>query len=119
MVVTCVLDSRQLNTWLSAPTRPTQDARAACGEGHTFCARCIGDSRSGPAGAFKHDGDGVTSTIIVVLLVLAVVGVAVAEATGKLRPKKVGEAGVGIYEGSAGVAGVGEVVENTTAPQSL
>jgi hypothetical protein len=76
-------------------------------------------SRSGPAGAFKHDGDGVTSTIIVVLLVLAVVGVAVAEATGKLRPKKVGEAGVGIYEGSAGAAGVGEVVENPTAPQSL
>ena len=68
------------------------------------------------------DGDGSSgaSTAIVLLLVLAVAGVAVAEATGKLRPKKVGDGEVGIYEGSAGAAaGVGEVVDNPTAPQPL
>ena len=72
-------------------------------------AACQGTGvKSAPAMSMPDDG-GATSTIIVVIIVLVAGGIAIAEATGKLRPKKVSDGGAGIYESST------NSVENPTS----
>ena len=71
---------------------------------------------TGTAGTNTLPTDGgsssVVSTIIVLLLVVLAASVAVAEAKGKLRPKKVGESGI-----QEDFAGVGGVEDNPAVPQ--
>ena len=71
---------------------------------------CLTGSADGSNGGTSVPNEGsTTSIIIVVVIVLVASGIAIAGATGKLRPKKLSDGGSGIYESST------NTVENPTS----